>query len=105
MAEQNLAHMVFFTLKEDSPEAAAAVVAACNKYLNNHDGIVYFSVGTMVPDLQRPVNDRDYHVALHVVFDSRASHDAYQKADRHLQFIEATKDGWEKVRIFDSYVS
>ena len=105
MSDQKLAHLVFFTLKDGSPESIDTVVAACNKYLNNHDGLVHFSVGTNVPDLQRPVNDQDYHVNLNVIFESRAAHDAYQTAERHLQFIAETKEGWEKVRIFDSYVS
>ena len=104
MTDSNLAHMVFFTLKDGSAENIAAFEESVHKYLNNHDGIVYFSAGTMVPDLERPVNDRDFHVALHVVFDSRASHDAYQTAERHLQFVEECKDKWETVRIFDSYV-
>ena len=43
-------------------------------------------------------------VALHVVFDSRDAHDAYQTAPRHLQFIEENRADWAKVRVFDSYI-
>src|SRR5262249_5432436 len=52
-----------------------------------------------------PVNQTDFDVALQMVFDTREAHDAYQQAPRHLQFIEENKAGWERVRVFDSYVS
>jgi hypothetical protein len=43
-------------------------------------------------------------VALHVVFDSKASHDAYQVAPSHLQFIQENKPNWKQVRVFDADV-
>lgn len=97
-----LAHMVYFTLKERTPAHIDALVAACRKYLSDHPGTVYFGAGKLVPDLDRPVNVRDFDVALHVVFDSRAAHDAYQTAPRHLQFIEENKPTWAQVRVFDA---
>lgn len=100
-----LAHMVYFTLKERTPANVEALVAACRKYLSGHPGTVYFGAGTVVPDLDRPVNVRDFDVALQVVFDSREAHDAYQTAPRHLQFIEENKPNWAQVRVFDAYVS
>jgi hypothetical protein len=105
MAGTQLAHMVYFTLKERTPANIEALVTACRKYLSDHPGTVYFGVGTLVPDLDRPVNVRDFDVALHVVFDSREAHDAYQKAPRHLQFIEENKPTWAQVRVFDADVA
>ena len=99
-----LAHIVFFTLKDRSAEAADSLVAACHKYLSHHPGTVFFAAGTLVPDLTRDVNVRDFDVALHVVFESRAAHDTYQAADAHLQFIAENRDNWAQVRVFDSYV-
>lgn len=96
-----LAHHVFFTLKHRSDEAADALVASCQKYLDDHEGVVDFAVGRREPDYQRPVN-QDYDVSLHVIFRDRAAHDAYQQAPRHLQFIEENKDTWAEVRVFDS---
>ncbi len=104
MAGTQLAHIVYFTLKERTPANTQALVNACKKYLSDHPGTVYFGVGTLVPDLDRPVNVRDFDVALHVVFDSRAAHDAYQQAPRHLQFIEENKPTWAQVRVFDADV-
>lgn len=100
----HLAHMVYFTLKERTPANTEALVAACRKYLSGHPGTVYFGAGTVVPDLDRPVNVRDFDVALQVIFDSREAHDAYQTAPRHLQFIEENKPNWAQVRVFDAYV-
>ena len=100
-----LGHMVYFSLKDRSPAAVEKLVAACQKYLTGHPGTVFFAAGTLVPDLTRPVNQTDFDVALHVVFDSREAHDAYQAAPRHLQFIEENKANWERVRVFDADVS
>jgi len=100
-----LAHMVYFTLQDDSPAGIERQLAACRKYLTGHDGVVFFALGTRTPDLLREVNDRDFHVGLHVVFRDRAAHDAYQKHPRHVQFIEENKPHWSRVRVFDSDAS
>lgn len=97
-----LAHIVYFTLKDSSPEAIDKMIDACRKYLSDHPGTVHFSAGKRAPQYQRPVNDQEFHVALHVIFDSHEAHDAYQTAPRHLQFIEENKPNWAKVRVFDA---
>ena len=99
-----LGHMVFFELKEDSAEARIRLASACRKYLSDHEGTLHFSVGTIALDLRREVNVRDFHVALHVVFRDKASHDQYQKHPRHVKFIEENRPNWKSVRIFDSYL-
>ena len=99
-----LSHDVYFALKDTSPEAKKKLVAACKKYLSKHPGEVFFAAGTLAEDLNRPVNDRDFDVALHIVFKDKESHDKYQDAERHKQFIEENKDNWKKVRVFDSVV-
>ncbi len=102
--DPQLAHIVFFTLKDKSPEARAKLVAACQKYLSGHDGTLHFSAGTRAAEMDREVNDTEFDVALHVVFASKQAHDVYQVHPRHLQFIEENKNSWEKVRVFDSYI-
>jgi hypothetical protein len=97
-----LSHMVYFTLHDGSEAKVKELLDACHRYLSGHDGVVYFSVGTLNRDLARPVNDHGYDVTLNVVFDSRASHDAYQTEPRHLKFIEEQKPNWKQVRVFDS---
>ncbi len=97
-----LAHMVYFTLKDKSPAGVEKQIAACRKFLTDHPGTVYFGIGTRTPDLARPVNDREFDVGLHVIFESRAVHDTYQVHPRHVQFIEESKPNWAGVRVFDA---
>lgn len=99
-----LAHDVYFSLKDNSPAAKGKLVEACKKHLSKHPGEVFFAAGTLASELDRPVNDRDFDVALHIVFKDMASHDKYQVAGRHKRFIAENKDNWKKVRVFDSFV-
>jgi len=100
-----LAHMVYFTLHESSEATRAELVASCHRYLKDHPGIVYFSVGTRVEDLAREVNDREFDVSLNVVFANREAHDQYQTAPTHLQFISENRAKWKQVRVYDSYLT
>jgi hypothetical protein len=63
-----LSHAVYFTLKDRSPAAAAALVESCRTHLTGHPGVAYFSVGTCAA-YDREVNDRDFDVALLIVFE------------------------------------
>jgi hypothetical protein len=96
-----IAHNVYFKLKDASPEAQQKLVEACKAYLTGHPGEVLFAAGT-VSELDRPVNDRDWHVGLHLVFKDKAAHDQYQTAPRHEQFIAENKTNWDVVRVFDT---
>ncbi len=98
----SLVHNVFFILNDDSTTAQDQLVAACHKYLKNHPGIISFTAGKRTSDLCRPVNDQEFHVGLHIVFDTREAHDVYQTAPDHLQFIEENKATWKSVRVCDT---
>ncbi|MBY0588277.1 Dabb family protein [bacterium] len=100
-----LAHMVYFSLKDASEAKQDELVASCHKYLTGHDGEVFYAAGTLAKDLQRPVNDKGFDVALQIVFDGKAAHDKYQDHPRHLDFIKANQPNIAKVRVFDSYVT
>ncbi|MBM3996358.1 MAG: Dabb family protein [Planctomycetes bacterium] len=97
-----LVHNVFFSLIDASDAAKAKLVEACKKHLTNHPGTVFFACGTLAKELDRPVNDRDFDVGLHIIFQTQADHDAYQVAARHDQFIAENKANWRMVRVFDS---
>jgi hypothetical protein len=99
-----LAHTVFFSLTDRSDAAVQKMLGDCRKYLPGHDGIVFFACGTPNPNLTRPVNDRDFEVSLHIVFESQAAHDAYQDAPSHHIFISENKPNWRQVRVFDAEV-
>jgi hypothetical protein len=99
-----LAHLVFFTLKDRSAEARNALVDACREHLDGHPGTVHFSAGLRAPAYVRPVNDLKFDVALVLVFESEAAHDAYQSAPRHQKFIAEQSPNWAEVRVFDAIV-
>lgn len=99
-----LAHNVYFRLKDQSAAARDQLLAACRKHLADHPNTLFFACGTLEPALAREVNDRDFDVALHVVFESRAAHDAYQDHPRHVEFVRENRDNWARVRVFDSDV-
>jgi hypothetical protein len=101
---QLLAHNVYFALQDASEAAKTKMIQACKKYLTGHPGTLFFACGTLAKDLVRPVNDRDFDIGLHIIFESHAAHDAYQVAARHEKFIEENKGNWKKVRVFDSLV-
>jgi hypothetical protein len=97
-------HNVFFSLKDTSPSLVQALVDDCKQYLTVQDGIVSFSCGVREAELNRDVNDGDFDVSLHILFESRAEHDAYQDDGQHHVFVERNKDNWANVRVFDSVV-
>jgi hypothetical protein len=99
-----VAHNVYFTLKDQSEPAKAKLVQASRTHLKGHPGEVFFAAGVLAADLKREVNVTDFDVSLHLVFKTKVDQDRYQKAPRHLKFIEENRDNWEKVRVFDSYV-
>jgi hypothetical protein len=98
------AHNVYFTLHDRSPAARQKLVDACKRYLPDHSGMLMFACGVLAEAVNRPVNDREFDVSLHMLFTSQADHDAYQTAPRHLQFIAENRDNWARVRVFDSEV-
>lgn len=97
-----LVHNVYFSLNERTPAARQKLLDACRKYLPNHAGIQLFACGLLAEELRRPVNDLEFDVGLHIVFQDQAAHDAYQVSEAHEQFIAENKADWSKVRVFDS---
>ncbi|WP_422928680.1 Dabb family protein [Singulisphaera sp. PoT] len=105
-AVPQLAHSVFFTLKDRSEAARDKFVASCQKYLTDHEGTVSFSLGTIAQDVEEPnVSVRDFDVALLVVFESKEAEAKYLVHPRHLKFVEENKADFAKVRVFDSYLA
>jgi hypothetical protein len=99
-----LSHDVYFSLNDNSEAAKQRLVQACQKYLADHPGTVWFDAAVLATEYRREVNDVEFDVALHLVFKDKAAHDRYQEAPRHQQFIEENRDNWKKVRVFDSWI-
>jgi Stress responsive A/B Barrel Domain len=104
-AGPKLAHMVYFKLKDGSGGNRAKLVASCKLLLSGHEGVEYFSTGSLAGDLKKEFNDLAFDVSLNLVFVDKDAHDKYQESDRHKKFIEENLDTIEKVRVFDSYLS
>jgi hypothetical protein len=104
-AGPKLAHMVYFKLKDGSGGNRAKLVASCKLLLSGHDGVEYFSVGSLAGDLKQQFNDQDFDISLNLVFVDKDAHDKYQESERHKKFIEENLESIEKVRVFDSYLS
>jgi hypothetical protein len=105
VAEPMIGHMVYFTLNDNAPAKVQSLVDACNKYLSKHPGEVFYAAGPRGKAFARDVNVQDWDVGLHLVFKTKADHDKYATAPRHLQFIEENKATWKQVRVFDSELS
>jgi Stress responsive A/B Barrel Domain len=103
-AEPQLAHSVIFTLKDQSAKSREGFVAICEKYLTGHKGAVSYTCGTIAEDVKESVSDREFDVALHVVFEDKGALAEYLKSERHDQFVAQIKDKVAKVRVFDSYL-
>jgi hypothetical protein len=103
-AARSLAHDVYFTLLDSSPEAKQKLVDACRLYLTGHEGTVFFATGVRAAEMTREVNDQAFDVSLHVHFRDKAAHDVYQDHPRHARFIAEMRANWKTVRVFDSWV-
>ncbi len=101
-AKPRIVHNVYFSLKENSKEAKAKFIAACKKYLEKDPGAVFFAVGGLAEELKRDLNDRDFDVALTLVFKDMAAHDKYAASEPHQAFIKECLPNVKKVRVFDS---
>jgi hypothetical protein len=98
--------MVFFALKDHSKESRERFLASCDKYLSEHEGAVYYSVGTIAEDkdVEEPVSVKDFDVALHVVFANKAAKARYLASERHKQFVDENRESFAGVRVFDSFL-
>jgi Stress responsive A/B Barrel Domain len=100
-----VAHSVYFKLKDNSGASRAKMAATCKLLLTGHEGTISFATGTLAGDLNGPFNDHDFDASLHLVFINKAALDKYHEHPRHTKFVEENKENWEKVRVFDSYLS
>jgi len=103
-AEPQLSHSVIFKLKDSSPKERERFLASCEKYLTGHRGAVAFAVGVIAEDVVEPVSDRDFDVALHVIFEDKARLAEYLKSERHDKFVAENRAAFAKVRVFDFYL-
>jgi amidohydrolase len=100
--DEAIAHMVYFKLKDSTPESKQKLLEGCKKYLSKHEGVIFFAAGLRGEEFKREVNDLDWDVGLHIVFANKAAHDKYQDHPDHTKFRDSIKDTITKVRVFDT---
>lgn len=104
--EPMVGHMVYFKLKEPTPENRRKLVALCYELCQGHPGEAFFAAGEESPAFDRDVNDHAWDVGLHIVFATKADHDYYQyESERHQQFVAADKGLAGRPRVFDSLIA
>lgn len=100
-----IAHDLYFTLKDNSEENRAALIAEAKRCLAPHPGIAYFSTGVMTEDLKKGLFvDSDFDVVVHMVFENRQALKTYAKTKLHNEFVAQQSNKFKKFRIFDSEV-
>jgi len=86
-----LSHDVYFTLKDDSPQAREALVAALQEIPLRASRRCLVRSGPLVEEHQRDVNDVISMLPLHIVFKDKASHDKYQAAEAHTSLLKSSR--------------
>ncbi len=99
-----LAHNVYFLLKDRSEDAVKQMVDDSHRLLAPIPGVVFYAAGTRAP-MERPVNDRHFDVALHVVFENQEGMEAYLTHPSHVEYVDLYQGNWAAVRVFDSVVA
>lgn len=95
-------HNVFFSLKDNSDIQKQNLIRECYQYLSGLPGIVSFHCGLPAQTCNRPVNDRDFDVGLHVIFEDVADHDEHQSSPQHDEFVGRNRKNLENSRVFDT---
>jgi len=102
-------HSTYFKLKNgSSQDTRESYMGACREYLSASKGMMSFWVGERAVGAERPVNDRNFDIAMHQVFLNKDAFERYNGQDpRHDQFV-AEVDRWAAGttrRVLDSYLN
>ncbi len=104
-ADKSIAHCVYFTLKDATAETKAKLVADCKKFLSKPEGSLAFAAGVRDEEIKSQVNDKEFDVALMLVFKDKESFDKYAASEPHKKFIADNVSNWKSVRVFDARVA
>jgi len=97
-----LVHAVFFWLKPGLDAGQRSRFRAEVRKLAAVKTVEKLYVGGCAPTPERSVTEKSFDVALTIIFKDAAAHDAYQVDPIHLAFVEANRDLWTQVQVFDS---
>ena len=94
-------HVVYFWLKEGTPDSARRQLERdCRDLLSRIPAVRHLWAGRPAAT-HREVVDRSYDVGLCVTLDDLAGHDVYQDHELHQQFIAGNKPNWKRVQVYD----
>ncbi len=94
-----MTHNVFFWLKADADKTRFEAAA---KALLDIEVVRSGTIGRPAATPERPVTDKSFSYHLQLQFASLADHDAYQIHPEHDRFVDACKDLWDRVVVYDS---
>ena len=97
-------HITLFTLADRSLKTRTRFIEACHKYLSNHKGQTHFSVSVRATEVERAVVDKDYDVAMVMMFENKDYYNAYATDPRHEEYITVVAGMSISRRVFDSYI-
>lgn len=97
-----LVHAVYFWLKPELSADQRADFRRGVESLAEIKCVEKVFVGAPAATERRPIVDASYAVALVVICQDVAAHDAYQAHPIHLKFVERYKTFWSRVQIYDS---
>lgn len=97
-------HTVFFWNADGLTDAQSAELRAGIESLRAVPSVGKMMIGGAAGSENRDVVDHSYDHALIVHFADQAAHDAYQIDPVHTAFVEAHKEKWGKVVVYDSLV-
>jgi len=97
-----LVHTVFFNLRKDLDGSEVTEFRMGLESLKRigHAEAAYVGSPADVPE--RPVLVKNYDFCLTVLLKDVAAHDAYQQDPVHQAFIEAHKEKWKQVKVYDA---
>ena len=95
-----LLHTVFFWLRDDLDESAKKAFENALAGLLKIKGIKFKYIGKPAAT-RRAVIDRTYSYKFVIGFDDIKGHDYYQDCETHKEFVDAFKNYWVKVQVYD----
>ncbi|MGL1885453.1 MAG: Dabb family protein [Reichenbachiella sp.] len=100
--KNNFTHTVLFWFKEpDNQSNRALFESSITEFINDSLYVQFSHIGTPA-GTDRDVVDSSYTYSLLVTFESVEDQDKYQVEEAHVKFIEACKELWTKVQVYDS---
>ena len=100
-----LVHDTYFGLADRRPKTREVFLSSLQRYLSpaRHRGMVEFRLSCRAVEMKRRVNDREFDVLMHMVFEDLEAYNKYRESDPHNEWIDLYGSLSSDRRVFDSY--